>query len=573
MASHATAPDDATDRRRNEAFLAGQTWVLELLATGARLEDVLAALAQTVEEQAPGMRCSILLLDDDGRRLRHGAAPGLPEAYCRAIDGLEIGPAAGSCGTAAHRRERVIVADVATDERWASFRDVALAHGLRACWSEPIVAADGAVLGTLAMYYGEPRTPGRRDTNLIVIAAHLAAIAIERKRAERELEVARDRALEAAQLKSQFLANVSHEVRTPMNAIIGMTDLALETELSAEQREYLDVVRSAAHALLALLDDVLDVARIEAGRLELRIAPFALRRELAAALEPLAQRAAQKGLRLTADVAPDVPDALAGDAGRLRQVVTNLVGNGIKFTEAGHVAVRVRRDGATGAGPLVHLEVADTGVGIPAGRLRAIFRPFEQGDGSTTRRFGGAGLGLALAAQVVELMGGRIWVESEPSRGSTFHVAVPLADAGARTTAPTNGVSSMTTERTPGTGEVIDAEAVLELVGGDGDALADLVDLYRTEAPRSVEALRSALAEADAGALSAAAHRLKGSLLTLAAHAASAEALRLEQLGREGRLAGAEAVLAALERQLAAIEPALEALVARARRGDVPRAG
>ncbi len=549
---YATARD-VTDRRRTEAFQAGQTWVLELLATGASLDDVLAALVQTVEEQVPGMRCSILLLDAEGRRLHHGAAPSLPEAYCKAIDGLEIGPDAGSCGTAAYRRERVAVADVTVDPRWERFRNLALAHGLRACWSEPIIAADGNVLGTLAMYYGEPRTPNRRETNLIVIAAHLAAIAIERKRAERELEVARDRALEAAQIKSQFLANVSHEVRTPMNAIIGMTDLTLETELTAEQREYLEVVRTSAHNLLALLDAVLDVARVEAGRLEIHAAPFAFRAELAGALEPLRQRAAQKGLRLVVDVDSAVPDAVVGDAGRLRQVVTNLVANGIKFTEAGEVAVRVGVESTTAAGPIVHVAVADTGIGIPPTRLRGIFRPFEQADGSTTRRFGGAGLGLALAAQVVERMGGGIWVESEPGRGSVFHFTVPLALAPASPAATTNGAIIMTTDRTPPPRDVIDGEALLELVGGDGDALADLVELYRAEAPRSIDALRTALAQADAAALSAAAHRLKGSLLTLAAHEASAEALRLEQLGRDGRLA--------------AIEPALQALVERARRG------
>ncbi len=417
---------DVTERRRASRFQAGQTRVLRLLAAGASLEEVLTALVSTVEEQTPGMRCSVLLLDADGRRLRHGVAPSLPADYCAAIDGLVIGPAVGSCGTAAHSGQRVIVADTAVDPRWAEFRLLALRHGLRACWSEPLLSAEGKVLGTLAMYYREPRTPMPAEIELIVAAAQLAAVAIERKRAEEEVALARDRAVEAARLKAEFLANMSHEIRTPMNGVIGMTDLALETELTVEQREYLDVVRSSAESLLQIIDDILDFSKIEAGRLTLEAVPFALRDVLDDALRPLALRAVQKGLYLGCEVSPEVPDTLVGDPGRLRQVIVNLVGNALKFTESGQVAIRAGVDERSTADVVLHVEVSDTGIGVPPDKQQAIFGAFVQADGSTTRRFGGTGLGLAISAQLVEMMDGRMWVDSVVGEGSTFHFTARL---------------------------------------------------------------------------------------------------------------------------------------------------
>ncbi|RYU60811.1 PAS domain S-box protein [Methylolobus aquaticus] len=399
---------DISERKLADLRETARIQAMDLIARNAPLSEILDAIVRAVEAGKSARLCSILLLDPEGKRLLTGSAPNLPDFYNQAVHGLEIGPTAGSCGTAAYTGQRMIAADIQTDPYWTTFRPFAAKAGLASCWSEPIISANGQILGTFAIYHRQPTEPTDADLRLIKQAADLAAIAIDRFHVEA-----------ATRAKSTFLANMSHEIRTPMNAILGLSYLLRKEPLTPAQSDRLGKIEQAAQHLMSLLNDILDLSKIEADRIVFEHADFSLPELLEHTRSLVADAAQQKGLRVTVD-AGGVPPRLRGDPMRLRQALLNYAGNAVKFTERGSVTLRARVLESTGQTLLVRFEVEDTGPGLDPGRREHLFAPFVQADASTTRKHGGTGLGLTITRRLAQLMGGDAGVDSTPGCGSTF---------------------------------------------------------------------------------------------------------------------------------------------------------
>lgn len=341
------------------------------------------------------------------------------------IEATETSRDVSLCGHVVANGQPLIVPDTIEDPRFADNPSVVGDPKVRFYTGYPLLAEQDVVLGTLCVADTKPRELSEIQHRKLAMLAKLAVLQLDYHRDRLELKKLLESTERANRAKSEFLANMSHEIRTPMAAIIGMGELLLETPLSEKQQRYAQNIRTASDHLLGLVDSILDVAKVESGKLELERAPFSLQAVVRSVESLMLTRCSETGITLVCHVAAAARHVVLGDAARLRQILINLVGNAFKFTKEGHISVRVVHL----SGDDFQFEVADTGIGIRQDRLKAVFDSFTQGDNSTTRRYGGTGLGLTISKGLVELMGGRIWVESAPNQGSTFRFTVRLPAA------------------------------------------------------------------------------------------------------------------------------------------------
>jgi signal transduction histidine kinase len=416
---------DVSEHKRAEALRDGESHILEMIARDGHLEGILERLVRVVEGQFTGLLCSVLLLDEDGQHVRHGAAPSLPESYTKAIDGLCIGPKAGSCGTAMYRKQPVVVTDILRDPLWEPYRGLVEPHGLRACWSTPILAHSGKVLGSFAMYYREPRSPSPAETRALEMATHLAGIAIERRLAREERERLRQAHADLAHINrvttmGELAASLAHEIKQPITAAA----INARTCLRWLARDEPDM-SEAREAASRLVTDVTRAADI-INRVSFLFKKGALQHELVDVNEVIREmivllrnEAARYSILIRSELGEDLPKVM-GDRIQLQQVFMNLMLNGIEAMKdmgvAGELTIKSQR---TEDNQLL-VSVIDTGVGLPPHQEDQIFNAFF------TTKIGGTGMGLSISRSIVESHGGRLWATANSERGTTFHLSLPV---------------------------------------------------------------------------------------------------------------------------------------------------
>jgi PAS domain S-box-containing protein len=421
---------DITERKRAEALRDGESRILEMIAREAPLEEILENLVLVVEAQFTGLLCSVLLLDEDGLHVHHGAAPNLPEAYIQAIDGLAIGPKAGSCGTAMYRGETVVVTDILQDPLWEQYRAAVEPYGFRACWSTPILAHSEKPLGSFAMYYREPRSPSAAESRALEMATHLGGIAIERKLAREERERLREAQMDLAHMNrvatmGELTASLAHEIKQPISAAL----INAKTCLRWLGRDEPDV-GEARETAARMVHDVTRAAEI-IGSISLLFKKGALQRELLDANELvremivlLRSEANRYSISIHTELTEGLPKVMA-DRIQLQQVFMNLMLNGIdamkETTDAGELTIKLE----AGDGQLL-ISVSDTGVGLPPEKTDQVFKAFF------TTKDKGTGMGLPISRSIIESHGGRLWATSNSGRGATFRFSLPVTAATAR---------------------------------------------------------------------------------------------------------------------------------------------
>ncbi len=415
---------DATARKRADHVLQMHLGVLEKLATGAGMTDVLNELTVEMEALNPETRASILLLDDEGC-LRLGSAPSMPPEYAQVFDGMTASREAGPCGEAMVTGKLVIIPDSRTHPEFATKQELIEALGIGSMWSQPIASRDGTILGAVAMIYETDRSPLENELEFLNNAAQLAAIVIERWRAEQRLAEALRTAEIANHSKSQFLANMSHELRTPLNAIIGFSEMIREEMFGPigvpEYADYIRDIHSSGRHLLELINDILDISKIEAGQFELEECWIDLNTVAKWSLELVRHRAEQGGVHMVIEDLQGLPEIYV-DERSVKQVLLNLMSNATKFTPAGGT---VTLSATHEPGGDMVIKLRDTGIGIEPHMIERVMEPFGQAEGPMTRNFGGTGLGLPITKSLAEMHGGTLTLESQPGEGTCVTITIP----------------------------------------------------------------------------------------------------------------------------------------------------